>query len=256
MLLIEPSKNIEIRQLNQLRTNLWTLALNQSIARQPIPPSINPNPWEQPPSGSTKIPVPQPLTNRIPPRNTGSPNKSKVLVIIDPGHGGKDPGAIGIGGVQEKRVVMNISQEVARILEQQGIQVKMTRNSDYFVSLQGRTAMANRMNADLFVSIHANSAGKNKPHVSGYETYYFQSGRNLAATIHRNVLRKVNVKDRKVRKARFYVLRKSKMPSVLVEAGFLTGREDIQKLTNPNFQKQMAQAIASGIIEYVRANRL
>jgi N-acetylmuramoyl-L-alanine amidase len=136
------------------------------------------------------------------------------------------------------------------------VQVRLTRSSDYFVSLQGRTDMANRMNADLFVSIHANSAGRSKPHVSGLETYYFQSGRSLAATIHRNVLRRVNVKDRKVRQARFYVLRKSAMPAVLVETGFVTGTEDAAKLTNSGYQKQMAEAIAAGIIEYIRSNKM
>jgi N-acetylmuramoyl-L-alanine amidase len=178
------------------------------------------------------------------------------VVVIDPGHGGKDPGAIGIGGIQEKRIVMSISQHIAQILEKQGVQVRLTRSSDYFVSLEGRSDMANRMGADLFVSIHANSAGRNKSHVSGLETYYFQSGRNLAATIHRNVLRRVNVNDRRVRQARFYVLRKSAMPSVLVETGFVTGTEDAAKLSNYSYQKQMAEAIASGIIEYIRSNRM
>ncbi len=263
---IEPANDTQIQRLNQLRNNLWTLALNKdrNFARQ-IP--IN-----------TRVPINQgSLTidpfNNTPTRNNTNPNsiavtpsrpttinpsavKSKAVVFIDPGHGGKDPGAIGIGGIQEKRIVMAISQKVAQILEQQGIQVRMTRDSDYFVSLAGRTNMANKANADLFVSIHANSAGSNKPQVSGYETYYFQTGKGLADVIHRNVLRRVDVRDRKVRQARFYVLRKSSMPSVLVETGFLTGTEDAAKLTNPTYQTQMAQAIASGIIEYIQANRL
>ena len=262
ILLIEPARGTNIQSLNQLRNNLWTLALNKnsSFARRsqtrsiPINP-VSVSPWDITPGRNTSQPIrintPRPAAN-----NNRPIRKSKTLVVIDPGHGGKDPGAIGIGGIQEKRVVMNISKEVERILESQGIQVKMTRGSDYFVSLQGRTNMANRINADLFVSIHANSAGRSKPHVNGYETYYFQSGRSLAAVIHRNVLRRVNVRDRKVRKARFYVLRKSAMPAVLIETGFLTGREDVAKLSNSWFQKQMAKAIASGIIEYVKANRL
>jgi N-acetylmuramoyl-L-alanine amidase len=264
VLLIEPSKGTQVQRLNQLRDNLWTLSLNRNgnFARRdqrasiPITPtSPSANPFDSTPGRNiSRVPIP---TTPSFPRTTNRPiTKNKPLVVIDPGHGGKDPGAIGIGGVQEKHVVMAISREVERILEKQGIQVRMTRNNDYFVSLQGRTKMANQINADLFVSIHANSAGRNKPHVSGYETYYFQSGRNLATVIHRNVLRRVNVRDRKVRKARFYVLRKSSMPAVLVEAGFLTGREDIAKLTNSWFQKQMAQAIAAGIIEYIQSNRL
>jgi len=84
-------------------------------------------------------------------------------VVIDPGHGGKDPGAIGIGGLQEKNVILPISLEVTRILQQQGIDVRLTRDSDFFVTLQGRTDLANRIDADLFVSIHANSMGKARP---------------------------------------------------------------------------------------------
>ena len=264
VLLIEPAKGTEIQRLNKLRDNFWTLSLNKSgnFAQRsrtraiPITPtSPSANPFDSTPNRySSRIPIHP--SRPLPRRNNRPITNSKPLVVIDPGHGGKDPGAIGIGGVQEKRIVMAISREVERILEKQGIQVRMTRNNDYFVSLQGRTKMANQINADLFVSIHANSAGRNKPHVSGYETYYFQSGRSLASVIHRNVLRRVNVRDRKVRKARFYVLRKSSMPAVLIETGFLTGREDVAKLTNSWFQKQMAQAIASGIIEYVQANRL
>ena len=264
VLLVETARNVEIQRLNQLTNNLWSLALNQTSVQRaiinPLPPG-NINPWDRTPTGNTgniSINVDPAPPQPNPPRNpiNPPPNKGRLVVVIDPGHGGKDPGAVGIGGLQEKRINMIISQEVTRLLEQQGIQVRMTRNSDYFVSLKGRTDFANRLNADLFVSIHANSAGKSKPHVSGYETFYFQSGRGLAATIHRNVIRKVNVRDRKLKQARFYVLRNSKMPSALVEVGFLTGREDAAKLRNPTFQKQMAQAIASGIVEYIKTNRL
>jgi N-acetylmuramoyl-L-alanine amidase len=175
--------------------------------------------------------------------------------MLDPGHGGKDPGAIGLAGLQEKDVILPISQMVAQILERQGIQVMMTRSADYFVSLQGRTDLANRVGAALFVSIHANSMGAGRPDVNGLEVYYF-GDRRLSDTIHRSILRSIDVRDRKVRRARFYVLRNSKMPSTLVEVGFVTGQEDAPKLRNPNYQRQMAEAIAGGIIEYIRQNRL
>jgi N-acetylmuramoyl-L-alanine amidase len=187
-----------------------------------------------------------PPTNTLPRVPQGS-----RLVFIDPGHGGKDPGAIGLGGVQEKQVIMPISQYVAQYLEQQGVRVLMARTSDYFVSLQGRTDMANRAGADLFVSIHANSMGKGRPDVNGFEIYYYGSP-GLSQAIHRHVIRSMDIKDRGVRKARFYVLRNSRMPSTLVETGFLTGAEDNPKLTNPAFQQQMAQAIARGILEYLQ----
>jgi N-acetylmuramoyl-L-alanine amidase len=172
-------------------------------------------------------------------------------VVIDPGHGGKDPGAIGIGGLQEKDVILPISLEVARYLEQKGVDVLLTRNSDFFVTLQGRTDMSNRAGADLFVSIHANSMGMGRPDVSGLEVYYFGS-RGLSDAIHRNIIRSVDVRDRGVRRARFYVLRTSKMPSTLVEVGFVTGAEDSANLRNPTYLSRMAEAIARGILEYIQ----
>jgi N-acetylmuramoyl-L-alanine amidase len=172
--------------------------------------------------------------------------------MIDPGHGGQDPGAIGIGGLREKDVILPISKRIAEVLERNGIQVIMTRDSDYFVTLPGRVAMAKRANADVFVSIHANSAGASRPEVSGLETYYYESGLRLAQIVHNRVLQSLNVRDRKVRKARFYVLRLTSMPSILVETGFLTGREDAASLRSTAYQNQMADAIAQGIIQYLR----
>ena len=84
------------------------------------------------------------------------------------------------------------------------------------------------------------------------ETYYHVNGEALAESIHRSVLQSVNVRDRRVRQARFYVLRKSSMPSVLVELGFVTGAEDASKLSSPAYQNQMANAIARGILQYIQ----
>lgn len=182
--------------------------------------------------------------------------RSKPLVIIDAGHGGQDPGTIGIGGVQEKNVVLPISLDVAEELRKQGIEVRMTRDRDYFISLEGRTDMANKIDADLFVSIHANAINLSRPDVNGLETYYYKSGRRLAEVIHWNILNTVNIKNRNIRRARFFVLRHSEMPAVLVEVGFLTGAEDASRLKNPNHRRQMAQAIARGIIQYIKENRI
>jgi N-acetylmuramoyl-L-alanine amidase len=175
------------------------------------------------------------------------------LVVIDPGHGGQDPGAIGIGGLQEKDVILPISLEVARYLEQRGVEVILTRSSDFFVSLQGRTDLSNRAGAALFVSIHANSVGMGRPEVNGLEVYYF-GNRTLSDAIHRNIIRSLDIRDRGVRRARFFVLRTAKMPSTLVEVGFVTGSEDAPNLRSANYQRRMAEAIAQGILEYIRQN--
>lgn len=217
--------------------------------------SLAPNRWYvQLPKFQTPdvytLPSEEPVAIRVPPPTPHPPNRA--IIVIDPGHGGKDPGAIGLGGLQEKVVVLSISQEVAQVLRQRGFQVVMTRNNDTFVSLQERVAIAERHNGNVFVSIHANAVGRNQTQVNGLETYYFQSGLRLAQTIHRTILRRLNVRDRNVRRARFYVLRNTSMPAVLVEVGFLTGSIDNRNLSNPTYRQRMGEAIAEGIIEYLR----
>lgn len=204
--------------------------------------------------GGSSIFVPPATAQNYPSPNVPSrpTPQGQLVVVLDPGHGGKDPGTVGRNNTYEKNIILPISQEVARILEREGIKVIMTRNSDYFVTLQGRTDLANRAGADLFVSIHANAISLSRPEVNGLETYYYQSGERLARTIHNQILREVNIGDRGVRTARFYVLRQTAMPSVLVEVGFLTGRIDHPNLVNPAYRSQMAQAIANGILTYVR----
>lgn len=235
--LVKPSPGTQIGNLNQLSDRLLALQLQPAQAVLP-------------PTGS--IPVPQP--NRPTPSASlpRVPN-SRVVVMIDPGHGGKDPGAIGIGGLREKDVILPISLQIARRLEQQGVQVVMTRSDDRFISLAGRTQMAKQAGANIFVSIHANAISMRRPDVNGLETYYFANPR-LAQTIHNSILQSVNIRDRGVRQARFYVLRNTSVPSVLVEVGFVTGAEDAPKLASPAFQNQMADAIARGILQYIQQN--
>ena len=223
----------------------WTVQLPtpQQVVQLP-----NPNPTPLPPQN----PVVPPATSN-PPLNTSPVPNRRLLVMIDPGHGGKDPGAIGLNGLQEKDVILPISQQVATILQQQGIEVILTRSSDYFVDLAQRVQMAKQARADLFVSIHANSI-QNRPDVNGLETYYYSSGQRLAQTIHNNILHSIDIRDRGVRTARFYVLRNNPMPAVLVEVGFVTGAIDKPRLATPEYQNQMARAIADGILQYIREN--
>jgi N-acetylmuramoyl-L-alanine amidase len=175
--------------------------------------------------------------------------------MVDPGHGGPDPGAIGLGGLRETNVVLPIAQQVAAILNQQGVQAVLTRTGEYDVDLAPRVAMAERMDANLFVSIHANSIDSSRD-INGLETYYYSSAsaQRLARSIHNSILQSIDIPDRGIRTARFYVLRKTSMPSVLVEVGFVTGRQDAAKLSNPTYRSQMAQAIARGILQYIQQN--
>jgi N-acetylmuramoyl-L-alanine amidase len=242
---VQPASGVRIGEISQVTNQLVALQLERySAVRPPIPLPPLPSP--------NRAQLPDPNTRNTQPIPRRSVPKGRLLVVIDPGHGGKDPGAIGIGGTREKDIILPISLRVAEVLQQNGVQVLLTRDSDYFVSLPGRVQMAARAKADVFVSIHANSVGLNRPEVSGLETYYYDNGLGLARAVHNRILQKVNVRDRRVRKARFYVLRKSSMPSILVETGYLTGREDIAKLRNPTYQNQMAEAIAEGILQYLK----
>ncbi|MBW4459393.1 MAG: DUF3747 domain-containing protein [Nodosilinea sp. WJT8-NPBG4] len=185
-------------------------------------------------------------TPTLPPIPQGS-----LVVVIDPGHGGRDPGAVGIGGLQEKQINTAISNRVQQQLQAAGITVLMTRSSDVFVDLDARAQYANRAGASVFVSIHANAISMSRPEVNGLETYYFSSGERLARSIHSAVLQNVSMRDRGVRQARFYVLRYTTMPSVLVETGFVTGAEDAARFRDPAAVNRIADSVARGILNYL-----
>ncbi|MEA5465006.1 DUF3747 domain-containing protein [Leptothoe sp. PORK10 BA2] len=192
-----------------------------------------------------------PPTTPSPSPPTPAARQGEVLIMIDPGHGGRDPGAVG-NGLQEKEINLFISRRVQSTLEQRGYRVALTRNSDVEVDLQPRVDVAERANATVFVSIHANAISLSRPEVNGLETYYYSSGRSLAQAIHSSVLRSTNLRDRGVRQARFYVLRNTSMPAVLVETGFITGSEDSARFQSNAAREQIADAIAQGIIDYLR----
>ena len=235
VIFVQPAAGVQIRSLKQSNSSFVALDLRRTAMFAP------PVSFPMLPGRTTYYP--QPLTPHI--------YNGRAVAIIDPGHGGKDSGAVGIGSIQEKNIVLPISIRVAQILEQNGVQVQLTRNADYFVDLAPRVEMAERVHADVFVSVHANSAGAGRPDVSGLEVYYFDSGLGLARVVHDTILQNVNVRDRGIRQARFFVLRKSSMPSILVETGYMTGREDAAKLQTPEYQNQMAEAIARGVLQYL-----
>jgi len=252
VIFVQPAASVQIGQLNQIGDSFVALELRRtgslfapSVALPPLPRS-NPQPLSGQISDNPGYTT-QPQSRPIP--------HGRAVVVIDPGHGGKDSGAPGLGGLLEKDVVLPISARVAAILEQNGIQAVLTRNADFFVELQGRVDIADRAHADLFVSVHANSID-NRPDVNGLEVYYYDSGYNLAEVVRRTILRSIGtIKDRGTRKARFYVLRKSSMPSILVETGYMTGTEDNPRLATPEYQNRMAEAIANGILQYLKQQR-
>lgn len=195
---------------------------------------------------------PQPTAPTFPP----AARTGRIVVAIDPGHGGRDPGAVGIGGLQEKNVVFPVSMRVAQLLREAGVDVVMTRTSDLTLDLEPRVNIANRANATIFLSIHANAISLSRPDVNGVETYYAsEAGRQLATIIHANVQPASGLGDRGVKEARFYVLRNTTMPAALLELGFVTGAQDVVQLRDPAWQERMAQAITRGILQYLEPYR-
>lgn len=223
------------------------------VAQVPAPsvsqgqPTVPTRPIPVPPA--QPAPQPQPAAPLPPVRN------ERRVVVIDPGHGGVDPGAVGIGGLQEKQVIFPISLRVREILESQGVMVVMTRTDDRTLDLQPRVDIAERANADIFVSIHANAISLSRPDVNGIESYYSSdTGRRLAATIHASMLAATGMNDRGVRQAGFYVIRRTSMPATLLELGFVTGAQDAPRLRDPAWRETMANAIARGILQYLQQN--
>ena len=177
--------------------------------------------------------------------------QGQLTVVLDAGHGGRDPGAVGIGGLREKDINLAVAQRVQATLEDRGINVVMARSSDVEIDLDPRVDIAERADADIFVSIHSNAISMSRPDVNGLETYYYSSGLRLAQTIHNNVLQQTDLRDRGVRRARFYVLVNTSMPAVLVETGFVTGREDAARFRNPAKRDEIADGISNGILQYL-----
>ncbi|MEH2363560.1 N-acetylmuramoyl-L-alanine amidase [Nostoc sp.] len=249
VVLVQPAAGVQIGELNQVGDELLALELQRSNSSSITPPIALP-PLPSLNSGQFPNPTDNPRTISQP-RTQSSVPKGKLLVVIDPGHGGKDSGAPGLGGLLEKDVILPIGKRVGAILEQNGVQAVLTRDADFFVELPGRVEIAKRVNATLFVSIHANSVD-NRPDVNGLEVYYYDSGYALAEVVRNTILQDIGtIKNRGTRKARFYVLRKSSMPSILVETGYMTGYEDNPRLGTREYQNRMAEAIARGILKYL-----
>jgi len=185
------------------------------------------------------------------------PNRGRGLVVIDPGHGGRDVGGVG-NGVQEKDLVLPISLRLGRALQNMGYTVEYTRTTDVEIDLEPRVQFANRLQADVFLSIHANSLASPNSSVSGVETYHAPGatlGFALATMVHQQVISATGARDRGVRSARFYVIRHTTMPAILLETGFVTNPQEAANLSNPAYQERLAQGTAQGVDQFLRTYR-
>lgn len=180
-----------------------------------------------------------------------------MKICIDPGHGGKDPGAIGPSGTYEKNIALAVAKKLAARLSP-ACQVVMTRTDDRRLGanqkadLDARTTIANQAQGNLFISIHCNSASNTK--ATGVETFALApggEGERLARSIQTELVRETKLADRGVKFANFAVLRKTAMPAVLVELGFISNPAEERLLRDPAWQEKAARAIATGIMAHV-----
>lgn len=180
------------------------------------------------------------------------------VVVLDPGHGGGNPGAVGPNGVSESNVNLAVALKVRKLLENKGAKVVMTRSTDRYVAapgsslgqeLQARLDIADANKADIFVSIHSNS--NEDENIQGTMTFYnASSAKPLAESVQKTLIKATGAEDKGVETATFYVLRNASMPSVLVEMGFISNGQEEQKLNNSSYQDKIAQGIYQGIAGY------
>ena len=195
------------------------------------------------------------------------------VVVLDPGHGGKDQGTMGRRGTLEKKVILDVAKRVAKKLQDSQIIVRLTRSTDTFITLDERCQKAGQWGASVFVSIHANSAAD--PLVSGLESFVIASpgcaGTNtrridpraytgnkhdqanmlLSYYVQKGLLSCTGGEDRGVKRSRFEVLRDTDCPAVLVECGFLSNVREESKLNDPRYRDAVANGIARGILTYL-----
>jgi N-acetylmuramoyl-L-alanine amidase len=219
-------------------------------------------------------------------------------IAIDPGHGGKDPGAIGKSGLKEKDINLDVAQRLTKTLEENGVNVVLTRDSDKFISLWKRSQIANASKASFLISVHTNSARAKM--AKGLEVYYLSDAtddaaraleaaenasldlekssfdetgpstdleatlwdmlysenrvesKELASSICESIEPKICMVNRGVKAARFYVLKGTKMPAVLIEVGFISNTEEEARLASNYYRQELAESIANGVLSYLQ----
>ena len=221
-------------------------------------------------------PPQRPPQTRLKTQPSSAPSTPFAVVVLDPGHGGKDSGAV-CGGVLEKDLTLDVARRIDRLLDSEGVATLMTRLGDTYVSLADRAAFGNRVRNCIFVSIHFNE--DNKPVATGVETYYAAhqitagsflaswlpflwrplsespnlESQNLAGFIQEALVARTRAADRGTQARQFFVIANVTAPAVLIEGGFLTNKEDISRLASEDYRDQIAAAISDGILRYREA---
>ena len=205
-------------------------------------------------------------------RSRTVPRHKPQVIVVDPGHGGKDVGAIGVGNIYEKSITLAVAQRLATTLRERGFVVYLTRTTDQYLSLDNRCKFSNSRKADFFISLHCNATKSTAVH--GIETYIntplgdVSIGQNVPSTsvgpsnkydlesvwtgyhVQRALLEKTGAEDRGLKRMRYYVIRNVNSPAMLIEMGFLTNVRELQTLLQPVRQQQIADAIAQAMQSY------
>jgi len=184
----------------------------------------------------------------------GSFNMDDMLIVLDAGHGGGDTGAVGANGTLEKDINLDIIQRAGKLLNAAGCRVLLTRNDDTLPALDDRPGLANSRQADIFISVHCNSSATRNTG-SGTQVY-FKTPQSipLAAIMHEELIKALELRDGGIRTARFVVIRKSLMPAVLLEIAFINNEKEEQLLCTPAFRQKAAEAILNGVRRYASSN--
>ena len=169
------------------------------------------------------------------------------VVILDPGHGGDDSGAV-VGRVYEKHLNLDLAYRVARHLQSAGWPVRLTRDSDRFLTLGQRTQLAGRFSSAVVVSLHFNWTGNTG--IRGIETYHAGGARSVALdnSIHRAMILSCGASDRGVRQRHFFVVRETRHPAVLIEGGYLSNPAERRRCCSGTYRDQLARGIAASIM--------
>lgn len=175
----------------------------------------------------------------------------KYKICLDAGHGGNDCGAVN-GNFYEKEAALMIACKLGKALSLAGVEVIYTRTNDSTVELEERTAFANKNAADYFISIHLNAATNKQ--ANGIETFAYSEGsvaHKLASAVQKELIVRTGATDRTIKTANFYVLRKTAMPAILVETGFISNDVEARALFSDGYQTIIANAVAKAVLSFL-----
>jgi len=179
------------------------------------------------------------------------PEIEKKVIVLDPGHGGRDKGVMGKEGLCEKDVSLEVASRLKAKLEERfkDISVFLTREHDEYISLQERSGLANHKMCDLFISIHLNASSS--PNACGDEVYFTSGNERLADIVQAALVKELGVTDRGIKEGPFFVLKDVLSPAVLVELGFLSNSMDEGNLRSDEYKDKIIGALSDAISEYL-----